>query len=170
LFLDKRARIQTIHSSKQVTRNIADNLFLSYIDKCHKPSPILSYISDAITQIEPSTPLDLRPLLPGDHRRRYEWTQLLQQGFNVPIVHVQYSPDWILQCTAESIDDDLKVCHPIIETLKKDIIQYHTRAMRKDAFELFDLVSPSTKKSIVRHLYKDLVCDSSDLSQEEVNH
>ena len=168
MLLDKRAQIQEIHSSKTTSRNIADNLAVSYIDKCHRLSPILSSISDAISQIEPNTPLDLRPLLPDDRRRRYEWTQILQQGIQVPIVHVQYSSGsnigdlhWIWQCTAANIDDALKICHPIIENLKKNIPQFHTRAMRKDAFELFGLVSPNTKKSVVRRLYKELVCDSS---------
>ena len=44
--------------------------------------------------------------------------------------------------------------------------------MRRDAFELFGLVSPKTKKSVIRHLYKELVCDSSasvNLSQEEID-
>ena len=122
--------------------------------------------------------MDLRPLLPCDCRRHYDWTQMLQQGLNVPIVHVQYSPGsnngnlhWIWQCTASNIDNALKICHPIIENLKKDIPQYHTRAMRRDAFELFGLVSPNTKKSTVRHLYKELVCDSSaamNLSHEKL--
>ena len=42
--------------------------------------------------------------------------------------------------------------------------------MRRDAFELFGLVSPNTRKSVIRRLYKELVCDSSasaNLSQEE---
>ena len=102
---------------------------------------------------------------------------MLQLGLNVAIVHVQYSPGsnngdlhWICQCIASNIDDALKICHPIIENLKKDIPQYHTIAMRY-AFELFGLVSPNTKKSIFRHLYKEL-CDSSaamNLSHEEID-
>jgi len=179
LLLDKRARIQSIHSSKEVIRNVAEHLSVSYMDVYHRPSPILSSISDAITHIEPNTPLDLRPLLPDDRRRRYEWIQILKQGLDVPIIHIQYSPGsnigdlhWILQRTATNIDDALKSCQPIIEKLKKDIPEYHTRAMRRDAFELFGLVSPSTKKSVVRRLYKELLCDSSapaNLSQEEID-
>ena len=120
LLLDKRARIQFIHSSKEVTRSIGEHLSVSYIDKCHRLPLIMSPISDAINRIEPNTPMDLRPLLPDDRRRRYEWRLAL---------------DW--QCTAMNIDDALKSCQPIIENLKKDIPEYHTRAMRKDAFELF---------------------------------
>ena len=43
--------------------------------------------------------------------------------------------------------------------------------MRKDA--IFGLVSLNAKKSVVRRLYKELVCDSSaatNLSQEEIEH
>ncbi len=127
----------------------------------------MSEISDALDQLEPNTRLDLRVLLPDDRRRRYEWTQALKQGLHVPIVHVQYCPGsnignlgWIWQCTATNIDDALKTCQPVIEKLKNDIPQYHTRAMRRDAFELFGLISPNTKKSVVRRLYKELVCNS----------
>ena len=179
LLLDKRARIQFIHSSNEVTRNVAEHLSVSYVDKCQRPSPIISSISNAITQIEPNTPLDLRPLLPDDRRRRYEWIQTLKHGLDVPIIHLQYSPGsnigdlhWIWQCSASNIEDALKCCQPIIENLKKNIPEYHTRAMRRDAIELFGLVSPRTKKSVVRRLYKELVCDSSastNLSQEEVD-
>jgi len=126
--------------------------------------------------MQPNTPLELRPLLPNDRRRRYEWIQKLEDGLQMPTVYVQYSPGsnigdlhWIWQCTAENIGDALKICHPITENLKKDIPQYHTQAMRRDAFELFGLVSPNT---VIRHLYKELVCDSSasvNLSQEEVD-
>lgn len=82
---------------------------------CIQPSSILSPISDAIDQLEPNTPLELRLLLPDDHRKCYEWIQVLGQGLRVPIVHVQYSPGsnignlhWIWKCTATSIDDVLK--------------------------------------------------------------
>ena len=136
LLLDKRAWIQLIHSLKEVTRNVTENLTVSYMDKCHRPSCVLSSISGAITQLEPNIPLDLRPLLPGDRRRRYEWIQTLKQGLEVPIMHVQYSPGsnigdlhWIWQCTATNTDDALKRCQPIIEKLKKDIPEYQTRAM-----------------------------------------
>ena len=47
LLLDKRARIQFIHSSKEVTRSIGEHLSVSYIDKYHRLPPIMSPISDA---------------------------------------------------------------------------------------------------------------------------
>jgi len=138
--------------------NIADNQAVSYIGKCHQPSPILSSITDSISHIEPNTPLDLKLLLLDDHRRCYKRTQTLQQGIQVPIVRIQYSAGgylhWISQCIVANTDDALRICHPTIENLKKNILQFYTRAMRKDAFELSGLVLPNTKKSAVIRLYK----------------
>ena len=40
LLLDKRARIQLVHHSNEITRSVAENLSVSYIDKCYQLSPI----------------------------------------------------------------------------------------------------------------------------------
>ena len=90
--LDKRARMQAVYSSQEMTRTIAENLSISYIGNCRQPSLVLSSISDQINHMQPNTPLDLRPLLPSDRRRRYEWIQKLKDGLQMPIVHVRYSP------------------------------------------------------------------------------
>ncbi len=132
-------------------------------------------ISDAL---DPNTPLDLRVLLPDDRRRRY-MNGPKHSSKDFPIVHVQYCPGsnignlrWICQWTATNIDDALKTCQPVIEKFKNDIPPYHTRTMRRDAFELFGFISPNTQKSVVRRLYKELVCDmsaSTNQSQEEID-
>ena len=44
--------------------------------------------------------------------------------------------------------------------------------MRRAAYEKFGLIIPSTKKSVIRHMYKDLVGDasaSSNLSESEID-
>ena len=97
----------------------------------------------------------------------------------MPLVHVTYSPGsnvrnihWIWQSDATSIDNALQTVHPIIERLKQNIPQYHTRAMRREAYAKFGLVTANTKKSVLRHLYKDFVCDSSasaNLSEAEID-
>ena len=43
------------------------------------------------------------------------------------------------------MDDALHTAQPIIEQLK-DIPQLHTQAMRREAFHMFGLVTPLTKK------------------------
>ena len=97
----------------------------------------------------------------------------------MPLVHMTYSPGsnignltWIWHCTATDIDSALQSSQPIVEELKKCIPQYHTRAMRRAAYEKFGLIMPSTKKSVMRHLYKDFVGDataSSNLSESEID-
>lgn len=86
---DKRARMEVIHSSKEVARNIGDNLSVSYIDSCNHPSPIVSSISDVVDRLEPDTPMVIMTLLPDDRRRRYEWIQVIRQGLCVPLILVQ---------------------------------------------------------------------------------
>ena len=68
-------------------------------------------------------------------------------GLDVPLIHVTYAPGsnignlhWIWQSTATSIDDALHTTQPIIEQLKKVIPVFHTRAMRREVFEMFDSI------------------------------
>ena len=76
----------------------------------------------------------------------------------MPLVHITYSPGsnvgnihWIWHSDATSIDNGLHKVQPIIEHLKQNIPQYHTRAMRREAFAKFGLVMATTNKSVLRH-------------------
>ena len=179
LLLSKRARMEEIHSSTEVVRQIGDNISVFFTKHRILPPAFLSSISEAIKELDFDTPLELGKFLPADRRRRYEWLQALRMGLDVPLIHVTYAPGsnignlhWIWHSTATSIDDALRTTQPIIEQLKKDIPVFHTRAMRREAFEMFGLASPSTKKSVLRHLYKELVGDNSastNLDQAEID-
>ena len=143
------------------------------------PPPFLMSVSDAVTALGTNVPLELGTLLPTDRRRRFDWLEGLKNGLGFPLVHVTYAPGgsvgnlhWIWHSTASSIDEALMTAQPIIENLKKSIPQFHTRAMRRAAYEKFGLVMPSTRKSVLRHLYKSLVGDSSastNLSEAEID-
>ena len=142
----------------EVVRQIGDNISV-FFTKCRiLPPAFLSSISEAVKELDSDTPLKF---LPADRRRRYEWLQVLRMGLDVPVTYAPGSNignlHWIWQTTATSIDDALHTTQPIIEQLKKDIPVFHTRAMRREAFEMFGLATPSTKKSVLRHLYKELV-------------
>eukprot|EP00731_Ephydatia_muelleri_P010010 Em0005g596a len=54
------------------------------------------------------------------------------------------------------------------ENLKKDIPQYHSRAMRRAAFEKFGLVMKTTK-SALRYLYKGDSSASANLEESEID-
>ena len=93
--------------------------------------------------------------------------------------HITYAPrscvgnlHWIWHSKATDIDSALQSSQPLIERLKEDISQYHMRAMKRVMYEKFGPVTPSVKKSVLRHLYKDLVGDCSasvNLSESEID-
>ena len=181
--LTKRAGIEVVHSSTEVVRQISENLTVSYIERRVLPPALLSCVSEALKTLDPSTPLELGKFLPADRRRRYEWLRALEGGSDRPLIHAVYAPGsnignlhgvWYSTCT--SIDEALKTSQPIIEKIKKDIHvhvpQFHTRAIQREAFQLLGLATPSTKKSVLRHLSKELVDDSSasaNLGQSEID-
>ena len=83
----------------------------------------------------------------------------------MPVVLVTYSPGinlsnlhWIWHTSASVINSALQTCQPITERIKVD---FHTRAMRQAAFQKYGLISRSLKKAVLRHMYKDLVGDTS---------
>ena len=179
LLLAKRMKMQVVHSSQEVVRNISQNLTVRFTGVCAMPPTFLAPVSEAILAAGPDVPLEVGALLPSDRRRRYEWMQEIKRGLQVPLVHVTYAPGssvgnlhWIWHSKATDIDSALQSSQPLIEQLKKDIPQYHTRAMKRVMYEKFGLVTPSTKKSVLRHLYKDLVGDcsaSANLSESEID-
>ena len=103
----------------------------------------------------------------------------MKGGLDVPLVHITYAPGsnignfhWVWHYTSMCIEKVLKMSQAIIATTKKDIPQFRTRAIRREAFQLFGLATPSTKKSLPRHLYKELMGDSSasaTLTQSEID-
>ena len=74
-------------------------------------------------------------------------------GSNIGSLH------WLWQTDASDISSALQVCQPIIEQLKTNMPEYHTRAMRRAMFEKFGLVNKNVNKSVLRHLYRDLTGD-----------
>ena len=86
----------------------------------------------------------------------------------MPTVLVTYSPGgnvgnlhWIWRTSCTDISSALQSCQPILESIRSDIPQFHTRAMRRAAYEKYGLISPCMKKAVLRHMYRDLVGDSS---------
>ena len=59
------------------------------------------------------------------------------------------------------IDEALSTSQPINEQIKKDILLFHTRAIWREAFQLFGLTTPTTKKAVLHHIYKVFIGDSS---------
>lgn len=160
--------MELIHKSPEIVRTVGENLTVRYTHARVLPPAYFSPLSDAVVSAGLDAPVEIGRILPTDRRRRYDWVEELRKGLCVPLVHVTYSPGsnvgnihWIWQSDATSIDNALQTVQPIIKRLKQSIPQYHTRAMRREAYAKFGLVTATTKKSVLRHLYKDFVCDSS---------
>ena len=148
----KRVRMESVHASEHVVRSIGDCLSLHYTGVRNSCPPYLLPVTDSVTRAGLNQPVELGELLPVDRRRRYDWLMEVKKGLSVPLIHLSYSPGsnignltWIWHTDVSSIDGALQTSQPIIEELKMTIPQYHTRAMRRAAFEKFGLVSPRSQ-------------------------
>ena len=133
--------MEAIHSSTEPVRQISQYLAVMYTKSRVLTPAFLSPISESLKSLGPNAPLELGKLLPTDRRRRYEWVEALKQGLDIPLIHVTYAPGsnignlhWVWHCTAENIDQALSTSQPIIEQIKRDIPEFHTRAVRREAF------------------------------------
>ena len=123
--------------------------------------------------------VDIDTLLPSDRRRHYDHIHLLKQGMSSPTILATYAPGrnvgsrhWLWKTDSTEICSALQSCQPIIESLKADMPQYHTRAMRRVMFDKFGLVTKNVKKSVLHHFYCDLTGDrtvSPSPSEKEVD-
>ena len=68
LLLAKRARMEVVHSSTEVVRQISENLTVSYTERHVLPPTFLSPISNALKRLDHTTPLELGKLLPTDQQ------------------------------------------------------------------------------------------------------
>ena len=171
--------MEVIHSSTEPVRQISQNLTVMYTKSRVLAPAFLGPISESLKSLGPNAQLDLAKLLPTVRRRRYEWVEALKQGLDIPLIHVTYAPGsnvgnlhWVWHCTAENIDEALSISQQIMAQIKGDIPEYHTRAIRRESFQLFGLTTPTTKKAVLRHIYKVLVGDCSsaaNLLQSEID-
>ena len=148
--------MELVHKSPEIVRTVGENLTVRYTHACVLPPAYLSPLNDAVVSAGLNVPVEIGRMFPTDHRRRYDWVEELRKGLRVPLVHVTYSPGsnvgnihWIWQSDATSIDNALHTVQQIIECLKQNIPQYHTRAMRREAFVKFGLITATTKKSVL---------------------
>ena len=164
LLTSKRARITSLHHSDAPARTVANGLTVDFIKSRHTVPSVLDKFTEAIHEAGTNVPVDLDPLLPGDRRRRYDLIQVLKCGLNSSAVLATYSTGsnigslhWLWLSSA------LQSCQPVIESLRSEMPQYHTRAMRSAMFEKF---GNKVKKSVLRHFYRDLTGDIAASSSE----
>lgn len=153
LLVSKRSRMDSVYSSKGLIREVSTDMTVQYIEASSSRfrSPLVLQavvsINEAIKELGPGALLDLEKLLPIDGRRRYTCLLELKKGLEVPLILVTYAPGsnicsmhWVWHCLAADIDSALRTAQPMIEKFKENVPQYHTRAMRRAAYEKFGLL------------------------------
>ena len=177
----KKHKMLSNQKCEEQIRSVGNSMTIQVITPHHSVPASVQVLSRIIEETVIDEPISLQEanVLPQDRRKRYDFMEHVKQGLRMPIVLVTYSPGsnmgnqhWIWHTSATDINSALQTCQPIIERIRVMIPQFHTRAMREAAFEKYGLVSSSIKKAILRHMYKDLVGDSSaavTTSQQEID-
>ena len=175
----KKARMTSLHASIVPARTFGNGLTVEYISSRLMVLTELDAFSAAVSSAGVNVAVDIDSLLPSDRRQRYDRIQLLKQGMSSPAVLATYAPGgnvgslhWLWQTDSTEISSALQSCQSIIESLKADMLEYHTHAMRRAMFDKFGLVNKNVKKSVLRHFYCDLTGDratSPSISEKEVD-
>ena len=154
---EKRLKMMELHSSPEQVRTIANSMTVQHLATRHTLEQCLKGLSSAVEEAGPDVPVPLEKFLPSERHRRYEYMEHVKAGMNMPTVLVTYSPGrnignlhWIWHTTCTDISSALQSCQPIFESIRSDIPQFHTRAMRQAAYEKYGLISPSIKISVLR--------------------
>ena len=121
----------------------------------------------------------LNAFTPDLARKWYEYIQSLERnGLPTPVMLLTYSSGnnvdnlhfvWKVQ-PDESIEESFQRSQEVIEQVKPNLSQFHTRAMRQAMFEKFGRVSPSVKPAVLQFFYRELTgdCSASHDAQEAV--
>ena len=125
---EKRLKMMELHSSSEQVRTIANSMTVQHLAARHTLDQCLQGLSSAIEEAGPNVPVCLENFLPSDRRRRYEYTEHVKAGMNLPTVLVTYSPGgnignlrWIWHTTCTDISSALQSCQPILESIRSDI-------------------------------------------------
>ena len=162
---EKRLKMMELHSSSEQVRTIANSMTVQHLAAHHTLDQCLQDLSSAVEEAGADVPVPLETFLPTDRHRRYEYMEHVKAGMNLPTVLVTYSSGgtisnlhWIWHTTCTDISSAMQSCQPILESIRSDIPQFHTRAMREAAYEKYGLISPSIKKAVQRPSGKFICC------------
>ena len=173
---EKKLKMMELHSSPEQVCMIANSMTVQYLATRHTLEQCLKGLSSAVEEAGPDVLVPLENFLPSERCRRYEYMEHVKARMNMPTVLVTYSPGgnignlhWIWHTTCTDISSPLQSCHPILESIRSDIPQFHTRAMRQAAYEKYGLISPSMKISVLRQRPVGDSSAAATISQSELD-
>ncbi|XP_019855512.1 PREDICTED: uncharacterized protein LOC109584273 [Amphimedon queenslandica] len=161
------------HSSPEPSVSFSDSSTVRHIKSSSSVSPLLSELDDAIASKPEYCKLCVHDFSPQDNRRRYLYIRELEKGLSHPIFYFTYTHNsnvgnyhfiWKAPLSAsESSTENMRV----IEEIKKEIPVYHTRAMRREFYNIYGRISPESKPYLLRSIYHAL---TNDLSTARTTH
>lgn len=147
------------------TREISDHLSFQFLTvNMLTPRPAeLNNLHGCLENLPEFEFVSVEEFSPGDPKKKYQYLQTLKtKGFPFPSALLTYSHGnnvgnlnfiWRVPSTSETSFSDSQ---SIIESVKKKIPIYHTRAMRKSFASLFGRLSTPVKPAVLRHVYRTI--------------
>ena len=102
LLLDKKVRMEAIHSSTEPVRQISQNLTVMYTKSWVLTPAFLGLISESLKSLGPNVSLELGKLLPTDRRRHYEHLDKSFKAGSTYLCHICINTGnlhWMWHCT-----------------------------------------------------------------------
>ena len=158
-------RVKFNQSSPSPVREISDHLSFQFL-QTNNLSPVptrLEELHHKLQHIPNLEPVLIEKFSPSNAKEKYQYLQSLKSDcLPYPTALLTYAHGnnignlnfiWKVASITESSFSD---CQPVIESVKKDIPIYHTRAMRKEVFSLFGRLTSSVKPAVLRHIYRTI--------------
>lgn len=158
-------RVMTNQSSPSPVREISDHLSFQFLP-IDPTIPVPERLKELLSKLEQLPDLEsvsVEQFSPSSAKEKYQYLQTLKShGLPFPTALLTYSHGnnigsfnfiWRVKSTSESTFSD---CQSVIESVKKNIPTYHTRAMRRELFSLFGRLTSSVKPAVMRHIYRTI--------------
>ena len=159
-------RAMTNQSSPSPVREISDHLSFQFLPVVDRITPVPESLQQLLSNLEQLPDLEsvsVEQFSPNSAKEKYQYLQTLKSnGLPFPTALLTYSHGnnigslnfiWRVQSCSESTFSD---CQLVIESVKKNIPTYHTRAMRRELFSLFGRLTSSVKPAVMRHIYRTI--------------
>lgn len=171
----KCSKKKSLNDSIEPVRCFGDGISVKVLLSNSKSHPSLVAVEQALERADMYSYLSLEDFLPENSQRRYAFIRRLEDGLKMSCVLLTYSNKGNFHFVWKydgSEGEILEKSQATIETVRREIPTFHTRAMRKLIQEKFGRLSPKIKPHQFRFIYKDLTCDCSqgnDLTEKEVD-
>ena len=154
-------RVKANHQLASPVRELAENMNFQFLPIASSSVPMLSELQKSLENTPHFHSVSVEEICPTNARKKYDFINALKCNglpFNVAMLSYAHGNNlgnlhfvWRVKACDES---SFTECQKVIDTVKKSIPVYHTRAMRKAMFNVFGRMTSSLKPAAARHLYR----------------